>query len=160
MAARLHPSRMLNSSFNLIAWRLSCAVKQEGAMKLCTRPPTRFMPLLKVHRSSRRHATCTQIAPADHGQLDQVEVYQHRLSLVSPVDTLRYILLNDMRPLLHQMNMRAIVKEAVPPPNPAVSFPINGQMLDPNEFRRYVSSLPCLDSVFSAVSCKTYVRET
>ncbi|THW54350.1 hypothetical protein D6D20_10270 [Aureobasidium pullulans] len=108
-------------------------------MKLCTRSPTRFMPLLKVHQSSRRHATCTQIAPADHGQLDQVEVYQHQLSLVSPVDTLRYILLNDMRPLLHQMNMRAIVKEAVPPPNPAVSFPINGQMLDPNEFRRLMA---------------------
>lgn len=112
------------------AWRLSCTVQQDSAIMLSTRIPTRFTPVLNLRRCSRPHATCLQ-PTVDQVELDLI---QHQLNLKSPVDTLSCLLLNDSRPLVRQMQLRSVVKEAL-----RVDFPINGQMLDINLFRQYVS---------------------
>jgi hypothetical protein len=115
------------------AWRLSCTVHQDGAMLLSTKIPTRFTPIPNLRRCSRPHATCVQ-PTVDHVELDLI---QHQLNLKSPVDTLSCILLNDTRPLARQMQLRSLVKGVL-----KVDFPINGQMLDANQFRQYVSIYP------------------
>jgi hypothetical protein len=116
-------------------WRLSCTVQQDGAMILSAKIPTRFTPILNLRRCSRPHATCVQ-PTVDQVELDLI---QHQLNLDSPVDTLSCILLNDSRPLARQMQLRSLVKDAL-----KVDFPINGQMLDANQFRQYVSENPRL----------------
>jgi hypothetical protein len=117
------------------AWRLSCTVQQDGAMILSAKIPTRFTPILNLRRCSRPHATCIQ-SNVDQVELDSI---QHQLNLRSPVDTLSCILLNDTRPLARQMQLRSLVKGAL-----KVDFPINGQMLDANQFRQYVYINPRL----------------
>ena len=120
---------MLIRSSSTSAWRLSYTVYQDGAMMLPTKIPTRFAPILNLRRCSRPHATCLQ-PTVDQVELDLI---QHQLNLKSPVDTLSCVLLNDSRPLLRQMQLRSVVKTAL-----KVDFPINGQMLDNNQFRQYV----------------------
>jgi hypothetical protein len=121
---------MLTRSSSTSAWRLSCTVQQDGAMILSTKIPTRFTPILNLRRCTRPHATCLQ-PTVDQVELDLI---QHQLNLKSPVDTLTCLLLNDSRPLVRQMQLRSLVKDAL-----KVDFPINGQMLDINQFRQYVS---------------------
>ena len=96
---------------------------------LSTKIPVRFTPILDLRRRSRPHATCLQ-PTVDQVELDLI---QHQLNLKSPVDTLSCLLLNDSRPLVRQMQLRSVVKEAL-----RVDFPINGQMLEINQFRQYV----------------------
>lgn len=100
-------------------------------MMLPTKMLTRFTPILNLRRCSRPHATCLQ-PTVDRVELDLV---QHQLNLKSPVDTLTCLLLNDPRPLQRQVHLRSLVKNALL----NVHFPINGQMLDSDQFRKYVS---------------------
>ena len=111
------------------AWQLSCMARKDSAMMLSTKITTRFTPIIIPRRCSRPHATCLQ-PTVDQAELDLI---QHQLNLKSPVDTLSCLLLNDSRPLVRQMQLRSVVKEAL-----RVDFPINGQMLDFNQFRQYV----------------------
>lgn len=103
-------------------------------MKFFARLRGRAVTFCQLRHSSRHHATCAQIMPDNH-QHDDLTLIQHQLNLASPVDTLRYILLHDMRPLLHQMDVRSTAQGALPRFS-SIPFPINGQMLDFNDLRQ------------------------
>ena len=130
---RLHPYMLIISS-STSAWQLSCMARKDSAMMLSTKITTRFTPIIIPRRCSRPHATCLQ-PTVDQAELDLI---QHQLNLKSPVDTLSCLLLNDSRPLQRQVHLRSLVKNAL-----KVDFPINGQMLGSDQFRRYVSENPC-----------------
>jgi len=99
-------------------------------MILSTKIATRFAPILSLRRFSRPHATCIQ-PTVDRAELDSI---QHQLDLKSPVDTLACLLINDFRPLSRQAHLSSLVKNTL-----KIDFPINGQMLDSDQFRKYVS---------------------
>lgn len=104
-------------------------------MILSTKIATRFAPTLSLRRFSRPHATCIQ-PTVDRAELDSI---QHQLHLKSPLDALACLLINDHRPLYRQAHLSSLVKNTL-----KIDFPINGQMLDSDQFRKYVSEHPWL----------------
>lgn len=129
---QLHPY-MLTTSSSTSAWRLFRTVGQDGANMLSTKITTRLTPIFNLRRCSRPHATCLQPS-VDRAELDLI---QHQLNLQSPVDNLTCLLLNDSRPLQRQAHLRSLVNKSL-----EIDFPINGQMLDSDQFRKYVSEIP------------------